>query len=164
MGTKKIALQNLTKANNVLESLKLAGITEGRPRLFEVSGIEALKTKILHFFDTETYHTITRLSSALGVDRTTFYNYCRGTTPVNRLCRWARSQVERFWEDQFFNRNVSASAPIFCLKANFGWRDGDAQQLSQSGTVINVIQFNEYCASQSEIPIINVDQSDTAAR
>jgi len=103
----------------------------GRPLKFESP--EALKMLIDDYFDLDSKPTLAGLAYALGISRSTLYNYEEKNEFLDIIKR-ARERVERVYETRLIYEN-NPTGVIFALK-NMSWKDKTETDLHVEGALI----------------------------
>ena len=89
---------------------------------------ERINWYFLHCENDDMKPTVTGLSNALGIDRTTFYRWGTGDskaggTENGNLIKRARAVLEELWEDYMLNGKINPVSGIFLGKNHFGYTD-----------------------------------------
>lgn len=66
--------------------------------------------------------SITGLCLRLGIDRSTWQNYC-DSRETAELCREARLRIEAYLEQELLTRRKGLQGVIFNLQNNYGWKE-----------------------------------------
>lgn len=68
--------------------------------------------------------TTTRLASMIGVRRETLWRWEHRDDEVGRIISYIKGLLEQLEEDWMHDSPNNATASIFALKNNYGWKDG----------------------------------------
>lgn len=98
----------------------------------QIQAQEAQTGKVIYNDDGETIMltqyisppSITGLCLYLGIDRSTWQNYCDGQLhpEFSAVTTLARSRIEAWLEEQLLTREKSVQGIIFNLQNNYGWK------------------------------------------
>ena len=76
-------------------------------------------------------YTMSGLAYALGIDRTTLYNYSKDSNYFNTIKK-AKQLVEMQLEENALSNKTNPTFTIFNLKNNFNWKDKQEHEISNS--------------------------------
>lgn len=74
--------------------------------------------------------SITGLCLRLGIDRSTWQNYC-DSRETAELCREARLRIEAYLEQELLTRRKGLQGVIFNLQNNYGWKQKQEVELGK---------------------------------
>jgi hypothetical protein len=112
-------------------------MTAGRPLKFK--SVKVLEEKIDKYFKDcdakEKPYTITGLAVALDTSRETLCNYEKKEKYFDTIKR-AKARCEQWVEENMLMNKSNATASIFSLKNNYGWRDkNEVDHTSSDGSM-----------------------------
>lgn len=108
-------------------AMEAQGLNEFEP--IDTSDEEQVRQRIMEYFDLAIEHdlkpTVAGLSSALGIDRTTFSRWCKGelrTASHSETAKKAKQVLEDVMEQYMMNGKINPVAGIFLMSNNFGYK------------------------------------------